>query len=111
MAYKYKTLMEQLPRTGKGFSGPNSLYDEFRQLLYGIVEEQKPMTVRQVFYQAVVRNYVEKTEQGYGFVQQDLGKMRWSGMLPFEWIEDSSRTVRGSQGSYNESPQEYLDRR
>ena len=32
----------------------------------------KPMTVRQVFYQATVRGIVEKTEAGYTKVQTDL---------------------------------------
>ena len=68
------------------------------------------MTVRQVFYQAVVRDFVEKTEKGYGYVQRDLVKMRWDGMLNLDWIIDTSRIVRGNQGSCNESPQEYLDR-
>jgi hypothetical protein len=73
-----KTLMEQLPRTEKGLSGPNSLYEEFRQLLYDIVKKQRPMTVRQVFYRAVVKGYVEKVEEpgGYKLVQPDLAKMR-----------------------------------
>jgi hypothetical protein len=35
------------------------------------------MTVKQVFYQAVVRGYVLKDKGGYGFVQRDLKKMRW----------------------------------
>src|SRR2546430_3726438 len=107
----YKPLMEQLPRTGKGFGGPNSLYDEFRQLLYDIVEEQQPLTVRQVFYRAVVKGYVEKTEQGYGFIQRDLSKMRWNGMLPFEWIIDASRHVRGIGAYEQESMEGFIERR
>ena len=108
MVVKYN-LKDYLPRTGGGFP-TNPMYDEYRQLLYTIVEEQQPMTVRQVFYQAVVKNWVEKSEAGYGYIQRDLVKMRWNGMLDRDWIEDTSRIARGSQGSYNESPQEYLDR-
>jgi hypothetical protein len=72
------------------------------------VEEQQPMTVRQVFYRAVVKGWVEKTERGYGFIQRDLVKMRWDGMIPFGWIIDSSRTIRGEQGD-NESVEDFLD--
>ena len=47
-----------------------------RQELYAIVEAMRPMTVRQVFYQATVRGIVEKTEAGYAKVQTDLVIMR-----------------------------------
>jgi hypothetical protein len=98
----------QLPRTGKGFHITEH-YDVFRQMLWEIVEEQKPMTVRQVFYRAVVKGWVEKTEKGYGYVQRDLVKMRWARAIPFDWIIDTSRNIRGSQGANYESVQEFLD--
>ena len=47
-----------------------------RERLYQIVEAMKPMTVRQVFYQASVRGIVEKSEAGYNKVQTDLVLMR-----------------------------------
>jgi hypothetical protein len=100
-------MLEQLPRTERGFIGGQSDYDEFRQLLYAVVDKYKPMTVRQVFYQAVVRNYVEKTEKGYGMIQRDLANMRRNGELPYEWIIDSSRNVRGWQGS-NQSVEDFI---
>jgi hypothetical protein len=97
MIYVPRTMMEQLPRSSSGFVLTEQ-YDEFRQLLYEIVEPQQPMTVRQVFYQAVVRGYVHKTDKGpgngYGFVQRDLVDMRRSGMIPYEWIIDESRRMR-----------------
>jgi hypothetical protein len=83
-------------------------YNIFRELLYEIVEEQQTMTVRQVFYRAVVKGYVDKSERGYGFIQRDLVKMRWDGILPFEWIIDTSRRARGWQGN-NESVEDFLD--
>jgi hypothetical protein len=46
--------------------------EERRASLFEIVAEMKPMTVRQVFYQATVRNLVEKSEVGYAKVQTDL---------------------------------------
>jgi hypothetical protein len=65
-----------------------------RQQLYNIVAEQRPMTVRQVFYQATVQNLVEKTEAGYTKVQTDLVQMRRDGMLPYHWLADSTRWQR-----------------
>jgi hypothetical protein len=52
------------------------------------------MTVRQVFYQATVRNLVEKAETGYAKVQTDLTHMRKSGHLPYDWLTDNTRWQR-----------------
>jgi len=52
------------------------------------------MTVRQVFYQAVVRNLIEKSEAGYSRVQRALVQMRRDGALPYSWIADYSRLRR-----------------
>jgi hypothetical protein len=107
-------LLAQLPYRSSGKPGVQYFkygqadYQEFRLLLKDLVEKQKPMTVRQVFYRAVVHNYVEKTEKGYGFIQRNLNDMRWNGVVPFEWIIDTSRQVRGSQG-FNWDLQEYMD--
>ena len=65
-----------------------------RQHLYNIVVEMRPMTVRQVFYQATVRNIVEKSEAGYNKVQTDLVQMRRSGALPYDWLADNTRWQR-----------------
>jgi hypothetical protein len=65
-----------------------------RQSLYDIVEEMKPMTVRQVFYQATVRDLVEKTENGCAKVQTDLTIMRRAGVLPYDWLTDETRWQR-----------------
>ena len=56
--------------------------EEFREALLAIVEEQQPMTVRQIFYQATVRDLVEKTERGYAKVQKSLAAMRRDGHPP-----------------------------
>src|SRR5258708_30440344 len=62
--------------------------------IHAIVAEQKPMTVRQVFYQCTVRGVVEKTELGYLKVQQALVKMRRNVMLPYGWLADKTRWQR-----------------
>lgn len=65
-----------------------------RHALLDIVTAMRPMTVRQVFYQATVRGVVEKTEAGYTKVQIDLTLMRRSGDLPYGWLTDSTRVQR-----------------
>jgi hypothetical protein len=65
-----------------------------RERLYEIVEAMKPMTVRQVFYQASVRGIVDKSEAGYNKVQTDLVLMRRAGDMPFDWLADNTRWQR-----------------
>ena len=76
-----------------------------REALMAIVAEQRPMTVRQVFYAATVREIVEKTERGYRKVQVDLAEMRRAGVLPYTWLADSTRWMRKprSYGSMSEA--------
>src|SRR5262245_11141510 len=68
-----------------------------RQQLFDIVAAMKPMTVRQVFYQASVRGLVEKEESGYAKVQTDLTVMRRTGALPYDWLADNTRWQRKPQ--------------
>lgn len=68
--------------------------EQRRENLRDIVAAMKPMTVRQVFYQATVRGIVEKSEAGYTKVQSDLVQMRRSGTLPYDWLADNTRWQR-----------------
>ena len=68
--------------------------EQRRDSLLEIVAEMRPMTVRQVFYQATVRGYVDKSEAGYNKVQTDLVQMRRSGVLPYDWLADNTRWQR-----------------
>jgi hypothetical protein len=65
-----------------------------REVLLDIIEAGRPMTVRQVFYQATVRGLVEKAESGYSKVQTDLTVMRRTGELPYDWLADNTRWQR-----------------
>jgi hypothetical protein len=65
-----------------------------RHELLTIVADMKPMTVRQVFYQATVHNLLEKSEAGYNKVQTDLVQMRRSGAMPYDWLADNTRWQR-----------------
>jgi hypothetical protein len=65
-----------------------------RAALYSIVSAMRPMTVRQVFYQATVHGCVEKSEAGYNKVQTDLVIKRKEGSLPYHWLADNTRWQR-----------------
>jgi len=65
-----------------------------REALLDIIEAGRPMTVRQVFYQATVRALVEKAESGYAKVQTDLTVMRRAGELPYDWLADNTRSTK-----------------
>jgi hypothetical protein len=74
--------------------------------LTDIVAEIEPATVRQVFYQAVVRGLVPKDEaKGYKLVQRRLLKLRESREIPYGWITDNVRIVRGH--ARYEGPDQY----
>lgn len=68
--------------------------ESFYTALLGVVAEQQPMTVRQVFYQAEVRGLVEKAESGYSKVQRALMILRTDKRLPWGWIVDNTRWQR-----------------
>src|SRR5262245_8609316 len=65
-----------------------------REALLDIIAAGRPMTVRQVFYQATVRGIVEKAETGYSKVQTDLTIMRRAGELPYHWLAHNTRWQR-----------------
>jgi hypothetical protein len=70
---------------------------ERRAELKAVLDEDHPMTVRQIYYQAVVRGIVEtNTPQSYGKVDGDLVEMRNEGEIPYDWIDDHSREYRGA---------------
>src|SRR5262245_19052706 len=65
-----------------------------REALLNIIADGRPMTVRQVFYQATVHGLVEKAETGYSKVQTDLTVMRRAAELPYDWLADNTRWQR-----------------
>jgi hypothetical protein len=65
-----------------------------RKGLLNIVAAGRPMTVRQVFYQATVQGLVPKSEAGYGVVKTDLTLLRRGGYLPYAWLADNTRWQR-----------------
>jgi hypothetical protein len=68
---------------------------DLRGALREIVAAEQPMTVRQVFYQAVTAGLVEKTEVAYrSTIARQLLAMRRSGEIPYSWIADGTRWMR-----------------
>jgi hypothetical protein len=66
------------------------------EALVTIVADFRPATVRQVFYQAVNRAIVPKSETtGYRVVQRRLVALREAGEIPYGWIVDGTRYVTG----------------
>jgi len=74
---------------------------DLKESLFKIVAENKPMTVRQLFYQMVSRQLIDKTEKQYDTVGRLATQMRRSGELPYSWLADSTRWMRkpNSHGS------------
>lgn len=66
-----------------------------RTAIHDVIEDDPPMTVRQVFYQLVARGVIEKTEEQYqGTVIRLMTEMRLDGSLPYSLVVDESRRVR-----------------
>src|SRR5436305_11265476 len=71
--------------------------DDYRAAGDDVVEAQRPMTVRQVFYRGVGFGHWDKTEKEYNTVQRLLADMRRNGDMPFSWIADGTRWQRKPQ--------------
>jgi len=69
--------------------------ETLRNGLYEIANDNKPMTVRQVFYQAVSAGLINKTETEYNStVVRLLSEMRRDHTLPYGWLADNTRWMR-----------------
>ena len=69
--------------------------ETIKEVIYEIVDNNRPMTVRQVFYQLVNIAVIGKRETQYkSTVVRLLGEIRRNGELPFEWLADSTRWMR-----------------
>jgi hypothetical protein len=63
--------------------------------LYLLALEERPSTVRGMYYRMVSKGFLPKDDRAYNLVQQTLLHMRRDGLLPWRWITDSSRRVWG----------------
>jgi hypothetical protein len=66
-----------------------------REAIRAVLEEDSPMTVRQVFYRLVSGSIIAKTETEYkGTVSRLLSDMRRTGEIPYGWVADNTRWMR-----------------
>jgi hypothetical protein len=61
--------------------------------LYLLALEERPSTVRGMYYRMVSKGFLPKDDRAYNLVQQTLLRMRRERLLPWRWITDSSRRV------------------
>ncbi len=72
--------------------------DSICESMHGLLAEEHPMSVRQIFYRLVGMGVVDKTEPEYkNTVIRLLGSMRRSGEIPFAWLADATRWQRKPQ--------------
>src|SRR5262245_43532819 len=66
-----------------------------RRAIIAVLRQERPATVRQVFYQLVSLGVIAKTEAEYKqTVCRLLAEMRLKGRVPFGWIADNTRWMR-----------------
>jgi hypothetical protein len=63
-------------------------------VLTELAADNRPASVRNLYYRAVVAGLVPKTESGYQKVQRALVELRRCECVPYEWITDSVRWRR-----------------
>jgi len=68
---------------------------KLRDDLLAIIEPMRPMTIRQIFFQAVGAGLIDKTEREYkNSICRLLANMRRDGQMPYGWIADNTRWQR-----------------
>lgn len=74
-----------------------------------VVEENReyhPLTVRQVFYQLVGKEFISNNQGSYKKISNDLTHLRLAGIVSWYAIEDRSRRISGKRGY--ESVEDYI---
>ena len=69
-----------------------------RAAIYAVAETDRPVSIRHIFYRMVTQNLVEKSDRGYQQLQKVTVAMRRDLVLPYHWIEDSSRQAHWNSG-------------
>jgi DNA topoisomerase VI subunit A len=68
---------------------------QLKTAIYEAAKEDRPMTVRQLFYRLVSDGVIKKSEKEYKTtVVRLLGDMRRNREIPFNWIADNTRWQR-----------------
>ena len=83
------------PRPTSAGRRSKHVMDEIRQVIFRLLLEDRPMTVRQVFYRLVSLGAIAKSEAEYKqTVGRLLTQMRLDRIIPFGWIADNTRWMR-----------------
>jgi hypothetical protein len=69
--------------------------ESIREAIFSTLAEDRPMTVRQVFYALTTQGVIAKTEAEYkSTVCRLLAELRRSGDVPYAWLADATRWQR-----------------
>lgn len=82
------------PRTIKRARRTKPQIQQLERQIYKVLDEDRPQSVRHVFYRMTdprLPEPVEKTERGYKQVQDRMKKMRRAGTIPYGWVTDATR--------------------
>lgn len=78
----------------------NEIIEEYRMLGF-------TLTVRQLYYQLVARNYIPNNEKSYKSTTKLVNDAKLAGMIDWDMIEDRTRAFKGVQRW--DSPQQILE--
>lgn len=67
---------------------------EIKAVIQAVLEANHPMTVRQIYYQLVARQVIENRQAQYQAISTLLVRMRQSGEVPWDYVEDRNRRPR-----------------
>lgn len=70
---------------------------KIQEAMVAVLRDDRPQSVRHLYYRLVAHGFVEKTETGYRTVQAQCLKMRQAGRLPWSWVSDGTRWRRQLQ--------------
>ena len=85
-------------RHTEGWSRPTQKWLDLAKPVIEDLCEYWPLTLRQVFYQLVARVLIENTKHNYNKLSRVLVKARLQGIVPWEAMEDRSRSHLASGG-------------
>jgi len=89
--------VEIQPLAAKRRRRTNAETSEIKAVIHAVLEANHPMTVRQIYYQLVARQVVENRQAQYQAISTLLVRMRQSGEVPWDYVEDRNRRPRTAQ--------------
>ncbi len=76
------------------FTWTNNQFDKLNKAIEVLndLAQYRPLTLRQVYYQLVGKGYIKNNKSQYGMLSKLLKNARINGYIPWECIEDRSRS-------------------